>query len=190
MENNKENILKHWIESSEKYDLPAWEALPKLDLYMDQVITLMEQYLSIYRAPKDKLITSSMINNYVKLGVIPKPNKKRYSRIHLAYLIMVCSLKQVLSISVIQKMLPLDLSEKKIEQAYTSFHLAQKRVFAQTADQVYGSLNGIFQKENADFSDYFGFSIEVALTGNVYKILSEAIADQIQPGFITESKSS
>ena len=46
MENNKENILKHWIESSEKYDLPAWEALPKLDLYMDQVITLMEQYLS------------------------------------------------------------------------------------------------------------------------------------------------
>lgn len=173
-------ILKQWINALEKYELPAWEELPKLDLYMDQVITLMEEYLSIYRAPKDKLITPSMINNYVKLGVIPKPNKKRYSRIHLAYLTMVCSLKQVLSISVIQKMLPLTLTEKEVEQAYCAFNTAQKQVFSEAADRVYDAFTEISKKKDAAFSDFSGFSVQVALTGNVYKILSEIIADQIQ----------
>jgi len=176
----KQTALKSWLESLEEYTLPAWEELPKLDLYMDQVITLMEEYLRIYRSEKDKLITPSMINNYVKLGVIPKPNKKRYGRIHLAYLIMVCSLKQVLSISVVQKMLPLSLTDKDVERAYGAFIEAQKQVFVVATKQVSQTMSELHGKENATFSDFSGFSAQVALTGNIYKLLSEIIADQIQ----------
>jgi len=179
----KQEFLQNWITSLDDYELPDWEALPKLDLYMDQVITLMEEYLRIYQTPKDKLITPSMINNYVKLGVIPKPAKKRYSRIHLAYLTMVCSLKQVLSISVIQKMLPLTMSEQEVAQAYRSFKDAQKQIFSQTAEQVSSSLAEMYQKENATFSEVSAFSVRVALTGNIHKILSEIIADQIKISF-------
>ena len=46
---------------------------------MDQVIVLMEKHLNASK--KDKLITPSMINNYVKLGIVPPPIKKKYSKI-------------------------------------------------------------------------------------------------------------
>ena len=39
-ENKK--ILENWADSLENYEIPTWEELPSLSLYMDQVITLME----------------------------------------------------------------------------------------------------------------------------------------------------
>ena len=61
-----------------KHKLPHWEDLPEIDLYMDQVIALMEKYLSDLTTQDDsKLITPSMINNYVKLNIIPAPTKKK-----------------------------------------------------------------------------------------------------------------
>ena len=77
--------------------IPLWNELPELDLYMDQIIVLMEKYLG--SSQEDKLITPSMINNYVKLGIIPRPTKKKYSKTHIAYLIIICSLKQVMPIA-------------------------------------------------------------------------------------------
>jgi len=176
----KQMVLTRFMDSLNSYELPTWEELPKLDLYMDQVITLMEEYLRIYHAEKEKLITPSMINNYVKLGVIPKPNKKRYGRLHLAYLIMVCSLKQVVSISVIQQMLPLSLTEKEVEQAYSAFTAAQKQVASVATKQVMDAMDDLYAKENAAFSDFSGFSVQVALTGSIYKILSELIVENLQ----------
>lgn len=78
--------------------LPAWEQLPDLGLYMDQVITYLErQYRALYGEEK-RIITPSMINNYVKCGLIKRPEGKKYDREHLAQLIMLCSLKQALSL--------------------------------------------------------------------------------------------
>ncbi len=169
--------LQNWIQTLEHFDIPSWEELPRLDLYMDQVVTLMESYLSAYQKPGDKLITPSMINNYVKLGVIPKPFKKRYNHIHLAYLAMVCSLKQVLSISVIQKLLPITLSEEEVADAFDAFRNAQKQIFSQVTEKVSTTQHALREKENATFADYFEGSVQVALRSNIYKILAEIIVD-------------
>ncbi len=169
--------LQEWICTLEEHDIPSWEELPRLDLYMDQVITLMDTYLSAYQKPGDKLLTPSMINNYVKLGVIPKPFKKRYNHIHLAYLTMVCSLKQVLSISVIQKMLPITLSEDEVKSAFSAFREAQKQIFSRVTENVTAAQKSLQEKENATFADFFGETVQVALRSNIYKILSEIIAD-------------
>ena len=57
---------------------PAWERLPELDLYMDQVITLMDKQLTPFTTDgSDKLLTPSMINNYVRDEVLPRPVKKK-----------------------------------------------------------------------------------------------------------------
>lgn len=92
------------------HSIPKWADLPEIDLYMDQVIALMEKYLADASCEDSKLITPSMINNYVKLGIMPAPNKKKYSRDHLAYLVIICSLKQVIPISNIKIMI-----EKKLQ---------------------------------------------------------------------------
>ena len=96
--NNYQNQMLEWCQQLNDYHLPRWEELPDIDLYMDQVVTLIEKHVLILSPPVDKLLTSAMINNYVKLGLMPKPDKKRYNRTHLAYLIVITLLKQVLTI--------------------------------------------------------------------------------------------
>jgi len=116
-------LLERWGEELKQNTLPAWETLPTIGLYMDQVIVLLTQYLEFMAEEEsmDKIVTPSIVNNYVRMKVIPAPIKKKYNRIHLAYLIMVCMLKQCLSISLIQKLVPLDQSEEQIQEAYNRF---------------------------------------------------------------------
>ena len=104
LEKNLENL------NISNHSIPKWKDLPEIDLYMDQVIALMEKYLANDNNQDSKLITPSMINNYVKHGIMPPPTKKKYSREHLAYLVIICSLKQVMPISNIKLMI-----DKKLE---------------------------------------------------------------------------
>ena len=85
--------------------LPRWDELPDLELYMDQVLSLMERYLGSYPGFDRKGLTASMVNNYVKLGVMPPPVKKKYTRSHLAHLIMICVLKTCLPIESVKNMI-------------------------------------------------------------------------------------
>ncbi len=114
--------LSSWFISMEQFSLPEWDQLPQIELYMDQVIILLKQYLRpLYRGEDDKAITASIINNYVRMKVMPPPVKKKYSRVHIASLIMICVLKQSLSISCIQRILPADQNEEDISRIYDDF---------------------------------------------------------------------
>ena len=114
--------LMEWDDLLHGYSLPQWENFPTLSLYMDQVIYLLNQYLTLTpRAGEERAVTSAMINNYVKLKIIPPPVKKRYSRTHLAYLMMVCALKQSISTAEIRRLLPLNLSEDDLQAVYLEF---------------------------------------------------------------------
>ncbi len=125
MEASKDRVrekLMEWDRLLEEYRLPGWEEFPELPLYMDQVIYLMDQYLSpLPRDAEQKAVTPAMINNYVKLGMMPRPVKKRYNRAHLAYLVMVCVLKQTVSAAEIKKLLPAGLTEAEIRARYEAF---------------------------------------------------------------------
>ena len=73
-----------------------WQELPDFDLYMDQVIGLIEKSLSFLKLDEDdKIVTSTMINNYVKAKLVSPPIKKKYSREHVAYFTVICFLKRV-----------------------------------------------------------------------------------------------
>ena len=72
--------LNDWVAAVHDFDPTPWERLPELDLYMDQVITLMGKQLELFQVGEERLLTSSMINNYVKGGVLPRPSQKKYSR--------------------------------------------------------------------------------------------------------------
>ena len=52
---------------------------------------------------------------------LPEPVKKKYYRIHIAYLIIICSLKQSLSIPTLQTMIPPDLTEEELRQVYCAY---------------------------------------------------------------------
>ena len=84
--------------------LPRWEELPDLELYMDQVLALIKKYLAPYPGFDENGLTASMVNNYVKAGILPAPVKKRYSRRHLARLLPICLLKSSLPIAEIRRL--------------------------------------------------------------------------------------
>ena len=114
--------LRSWEEQLRAHTLPEWESLPELELYMDQVVLLLSRYLAFFsQGEEEKIITPSIVNNYVRMKVMPAPAKKRYGRIHIAYLLMICTLKQSLSIAAIQKLLPLELDEAQVRALYTRF---------------------------------------------------------------------
>ena len=79
--------------------------MPRIELYLDQVLTLVTQELEFMQVPGDAVVTGSMVNNYVKQGVIPAPRKKRYTRRHLASLLFVCAFKRVFSIAQVKQLM-------------------------------------------------------------------------------------
>ena len=140
MENERELVdqrLGQWVASMQEFRLPDWDSLPQLELYMDQVIVLLKRYLGpLSWGGEEKAITASIINNYVRLKVMPAPVKKKYSRVHLASLIIICVLKQSLSISDIQKIFPQDHSEEAVRLLYGDFVRQYRKVSGAFARQV------------------------------------------------------
>ena len=109
---DQEQIFFEKIKALNNFHMPRWKDLPEIDLYMDQVISVTDKYLGAFFSSGDPVLTPSMINNYVKNEVIPPPCKKKYSREHLAKLIVICILKPVMEISAISYIM------KRIEKLY------------------------------------------------------------------------
>ena len=105
--------------------IPRWEEIPNIDLYIDQVVSLLENSLSNYikndNEKEDKIITKTMINNYVKHNIIKPPMNKKYNKQHIASLFVVFVLKQVYSINDIKKLIHLAIETSPIELAYNRF---------------------------------------------------------------------
>lgn len=115
--------LEQWEKSVTAFHLPSWEELPALPLYMDQVIFLLNDYLSLFSLEEgeEKQVTSAMVNNYVKNKLVPAPIKKRYGKMHLAYLIMVCLLKQSMNTADIPSIVPVKADEDAVKAIYAAF---------------------------------------------------------------------
>lgn len=110
------------VENLLAFRCPRWEELPDVELYVDQVVNYVEKHLSALDVEQEgKLITASMINNYVKMKLIPAPVKKKYGLRQLARLIVLCSLKRDFSISELYGMTELVLRRYENGTAYNRF---------------------------------------------------------------------
>ena len=107
------------------YHLPRWNEIPEIDLYIDQVVSLLEKYLAHFiesdNSNDSRFITKTMINNYVKHNVIKSPINKKYGREHIASLFVIFILKQIYSIDEIKKLITLAIDTSETEQAYNRF---------------------------------------------------------------------
>ena len=134
--------LLRWEHYLNNYRLPAWKELPDIGLYMDQVIALLGQYLDfipVEDMKNDKPVAPTTINNYVRLKVMPAPEKRKYYRIHIAYLIMIFTLKQGASINGIQKILPPpDAGEEEVRTFYTGYIEQLRTMCLLYIDQIRG----------------------------------------------------
>lgn len=112
-----------------------WEELPDIALYMDQLISYMPRQL--IRFDEGAFLTSAMVNNYIKDGLVPRAEGKRYGPIHLGYLTAVVALKQVLSVKDIGALLNAGrATEKSPPELYGYFCRALDQALTETAQAI------------------------------------------------------
>ena len=160
--------LRRWEHVLGRYRLPDWDEIPDFGLYMEQVVQLLTQYLSFL--PPDlkqpQPVTAAVINNYVRTKLLPEPKKKRYYRIHLAYLLMICTLKQSLRLSMLPALLPGNLPEEDVRRIYTAFVRRQRLCAQYFIDQVKLTAAAMLDEE---------VSSELAVTDPSELVISAAI---------------
>ena len=105
MRKELEEELKIWTENIRAFHLPRWRELPEIELYMDQVLNYVERVLGVFSDGESKLVTSSMINNYVKQELIRAPENKKYDKYSLAAIFIICLFKRILSINEIDELI-------------------------------------------------------------------------------------
>lgn len=101
--------------------LPRWKQLPEIALYMDQVLLVLGGILEPLTTQEGPMVTSTMINNYVKMKLTPPPEKKKYGREHLAMFLMICLLKKALSMTELAVLKEQLLAENELETVYDRF---------------------------------------------------------------------
>ena len=86
-------------------DIPE-EDIPSLELYMDQILTLVDRELGETRREEgEKLLTKTMVNNYTKEGLLKRIKGKTYSREHIRMLLLVYQMKQALPLQDLKRFL-------------------------------------------------------------------------------------
>lgn len=166
--------------------------VPNIDLYMDQVTTFMDEHLSdVKRYEDDKILTKTMINNYTKNDLLPPPVKKKYSKEHIYVLTFIYYLKNILSISDIQKLLN-PLTDKffnkeelpDLEYIYIEIYNMEKAQIASLSKDVVErtqiAKEAFLDVENEEDKDFLQlFSLVGLLSFDVYmkKNIIESLID-------------
>mgnify|MGYP001037500251 CR=1 FL=1 len=127
--------LEHLRSRMEEERPTPWEELPDIALYMDQLISYMPRQL--IRFDEGSPLTSAMVNNYIKDGLVPRAEGKRYGPIHLGYLTAVVALKQVLSVKNIGALRNAGrATEKTPPELYAYFCRALDQALTDTAHTI------------------------------------------------------
>jgi hypothetical protein len=111
-----------------------WEDIPDIDLYMDQVLVYMQrQHIGLESGEN---LTSAMVNNYIKKGLLPRAKGKRYDRTHVAFLTAICLIKQVLSVDLTGEMLKNQLENKDIKEFYKNYCSSVDSAYSDVAEKI------------------------------------------------------
>ncbi|MCI9156143.1 MAG: DUF1836 domain-containing protein [Lawsonibacter sp.] len=160
------------LKSRMERERPArWEELPDIALYMDQLISYMSRQL--IRFDESNSLTPAMVNNYIKDGLVPRAEGKRYGPIHLGYLTAVVALKQVLSVRAIGALMGAGRSlEKTPPEQYGYFCRALDQALTDTAQSI---------DPEAGQSDLARMALDFAVRSYANQLACQRILDILQP---------
>jgi hypothetical protein len=169
------------------------ESIPDIDLYMDQLITLMDKNLEHSKKDDDKSLTKTMINNYTKSKLLPPPEKKKYSKDHIILLAFIYYYKNIISLSDTKLLFaPLtdnyfknSLDDINLEDIYSEILNLQKDGFRQIQRDLFKKRKKVdvafskASKENREYLILFAFVCELAFDVYIKKHIIEQICESL-----------
>lgn len=168
--------LKKYLDNLEDFNLPKYEELSSIPLYMEQVIGYVQSVLSSIK--EDNIITPFMVNNYVKAKIVEPPINKKYDRNHLAYLLAITYLKSCVSMKDLRTLIEMDkyLTNDK-QNLYLMFNNLQDEILKNKTHQVKIRLETISKsKDNEDENLNLSY---IALRLYIESVTTKLIADKI-----------
>jgi len=142
--------MRKWESYLHDKSLPRWDDIPNIGYYMEQLLQLLREYFD-YLPPdvtEGLSISATTINNYVRIGMMPGPVNKKYYRIHIAYLIMIFTLKITLVMSTLQKIVRPGMDEEETRRVYTAFARRHKRTTQYFVEQITRLAANILHRED------------------------------------------
>lgn len=184
---HSEDFIKKILDDIDTFNI---DDIPNIDLYMDQVTTyLNDKFANTKRHEDDKLMTKTMINNYVKSRLLPSPEKKKYTKDHMMVLIMIYFFKNIISINDVNKLItPLLDSyfhneEIPLENIINTFLTFAKQCnLTDTILTEYNECREIFKDENVTDKEYLetvGLITMLSYDTFVRKIVIEKLIDSL-----------
>lgn len=167
--------------------------IPDINLYMEQVTTLIDDKLGhLKRSENDKILTKTMINNYTKSGILMPPVNKKYNKQHIILLVLIYYLKQILSINDIHTLLAPILNDMEtsdddiisINDIYSTFLEIKHNEFENYSDIFTDKFDLIDEKisnidsENRSKAELFLIVIMLVAQADAQKRLAEKIIDK------------
>lgn len=184
--------LKKWLEGVASFSLPDYKSLPSVPLYMEQVIMYINDILAPLSTGDKNKLTSFMVNNYVKAGMIRAPEKKKYTNDHLGYLLAVSCLKDVLSMTDLSLLIEMDSSVSSDKSVlYRFFASLTNDVIQDKAKTVLSKIESYekryenevasdSEKAESNLRDALGLTaFRLAVQAEVYQVISKAILRSI-----------
>lgn len=164
--------LYNTVSELSDFSLPEYEALPEIELYMDQLVGYLNKLLcKICKSEDGMPLTSNRINNYVKDGRIERPVQKKYAKSQIAMLYMLCCTKQNLQLPEASALLSM-LGDGGAEPLYREFKAVQERIVRSCAAE----LSDIEKSEE----ELRKKALELVLRSTAERFVAEAIIDTLR----------
>ena len=184
--------IRKWIRQG--YIQP--DEIPSIDLYVEQVIRFMDQYLAGYkRGGEDKTLTKTMVNNYTKNELLPPTEKKRYNSDHIIFLILIYYMKSVISIGDIRTVLAPLVKDYEAENKrysltdlYRSMYELEKRQYFDTESSILKTLalsEKNFEDEEDEYLKNFIFlcllGYDIFMKRKVMEHIIDSMQEEMKP---------
>ncbi len=160
-------------EELSSFSLPNYEALPEIELYMDQLTGYLNKLLcKICKSEDGAPLTPNRINNYVKDGRIERPVQKKYGKDQIAMLYMLCCTKQNLALPEASALLSM-LGDDGVEPLYESFRALQEDIVKNCSCEL---------KDTAKDEEALRTkALELVLRSTAERFIAEAIIASLAP---------
>ncbi len=161
------------LKELENISLPSWDKLPDDGIYKEELLTYLKKVLNPLYVVDKNVITSSMVNNYVKLSYIDKPKKKKYYRASIAQLIVITIFKQIISIEDLAKGIDIEITTFGLKEVYENF----ETIFNLAREDILTSDENTCVNVNYEFTDHHDKVLSYLAISLFTKLYTQIVID-------------
>ena len=196
-----EEFLNQVMDKYAKTGLLLPDEMPEVELYMDQVVSLLNKELAVYKEKEQDVFTKSMVSNYVKHKVLPKPENKKYNKEHMVILNMIFQLKSIFQMdemkvlfkSFVENHESILEEQYDMEGLYDSLLRSRDKEILQMTNHIHEDIEYVkavmeeMGTSDDDVHEIMGVILILAIQSNAYRLMARKLLNEY---FIDNKKKS